>query len=79
MRTPKEYKLRIHLETPQQVKSAKVKQQTIDAIHSGLKTYEIGLSYGFIGTDEVNARVQDEFRKLKNRIAFTRDLNNSTK
>ena len=60
----------IKLTEPKQLKSKAVFEQVEKLIYSGTKTNEILLKVNFI-CDE--AKLNDEFRKLKNRIAFNRD------
>jgi hypothetical protein len=64
----------IHVETPREIVSKDVAKQIITLAKKGVRSNEIGLNMGFIGNN--NAAV-DAFQKVKNKIYFDLDKNES--
>lgn len=64
----------IELNTPKQINSIRVKKEVENLIKRGTKTNEIFLKMNFIC--DAPELIINDFRKLKNQIAFNNDLKN---
>lgn len=64
----------IILRKPSDINSKQKLREIESHINAGCKTSDLQLELFFVSTDEVIINIMDEFRKIKNRIAFNKDL-----